>query len=118
MCDPVPTQGAEGSVPAHRAKVLPTASSRTSSPTSSQRDLIQVRAFRSVGVNTTRVTAAGPASEKAASSSISELKRCWSSVSFIECRLGDDDSSLYRSNILLELFRWRQTTAGTRGPSI
>ena len=57
MCDPLATAGSSGSVPVQRAKVLPTASSRTWSPASAHRLLSQVRACRSTGEKTMRVTA-------------------------------------------------------------
>ena len=52
------------------------ASCRTVSPASSQREISQVRAFKSDGVKTILVTAGGAASEKEASVSSSASKRC------------------------------------------
>ena len=45
MCDPVATAGKSGSDPVHLAKVVPTPSSRHSSPASSQSPHTQARAF-------------------------------------------------------------------------
>ncbi len=75
MCEPVPTTGAAGSAPIHRAKIFPMASCLTLSPASSQREITQARAFKSVGVKTILVTAGGSASEIAASVSSSESSR-------------------------------------------
>ena len=75
MCDPVATAGSAGSVPAQRAKVLPTASSRMSSSASRHSALTYSRARRSTSLNTMRVTAGAGASENCASASSSRQRR-------------------------------------------
>ena len=64
MCEPVQTAGSDGSSPAHRAKRLPTASSRSERPAAVHRLLTYARAARSGSVKTTRVTAGAGAAEK------------------------------------------------------
>jgi len=76
MCEPVPTAGAAGLAPLHRAKMFPMASCLTASRASWQREITHARAFKSAGVKTILVTAGGSASEIAASVSISEFSRC------------------------------------------
>ena len=75
MCEPVATAASSGSSPSHRAKVLPTASTRTARPAASMRSIIQARARMSVSVNSTRVTDGYSVSENPASSSISRDRR-------------------------------------------
>ena len=73
MCDPVATAGKPGSVPSQRANVFPTASSLIWSDAAAHRSLNHVRAARSWGEKTIRVTAGGGASENVASVESSDV---------------------------------------------